>query len=174
MQVTIEKHTLTEQEITELISSIKTAPDLAFVDRKNWKRYPNPYCIFVDKEFAGVCCIAETKNWVKIGPLVTLLRFQGKGLGKLLFNTVVEKQKEKSLCVMSSCPILQHLTNAARFMEAPNVFALPMEVQKLLIKQLAQYLSIPYLLEALRKKLILKRGKVRVYIKIAPQKADEA
>lgn len=166
MKVTIQKHTLTEQEITELISSIKTAPDLAFVDRKNWKRYSNPYCIFADNEFAGVCCTAETNHWIKIGPLVTLPKFQGKGLGKLLFNTVVERQKEKSLCVISSCPILQHLTNTAGFAEAPNVFTLPMEVQKLLIKQLSQYLSIPYLLEALRKKLILKRGKVRVYKKI--------
>ena len=162
MQVTIEKHTLTEEEITELISSIKTAPDLAFVDRKNWKRYPNPYCVFADKEFAGVCCTSETKHWVKIGPLVTLSKFQGKGLGKLLFNTVVAKQT-KSLCVMSSCPILQHLTDSAGFTEAPNVFALPNEVQRLLIRQLANYLSIPYLLEALRKKLILKRGKVRVF-----------
>ena len=164
MQVTIEKHTLTEEEITELISSIKTAPDLAFVERKNWKRYPNPYCVFADNEFAGVCCIAETKHWIKIGPLVTLPKFQGKGLGKLLFNTVVEKQT-KSLCVMSSCPILQHLTNSAGFTEVPNVFALPMEVQRLLIKQLINYLSVPYLLEALRKKLILKRGKVKFYRK---------
>ena len=164
MQVTIQKHTLTETEITELISSIKTAPDLAFVDRKNWKRYPNPYCVFIDNEFAGVCCTAETEHWVKIGPLVTLPQFQGKGLGKLLFNTVVAKQK-KSLCVMSSCPILQHLTDSAGFTEMPNVFTLPTEVQKLLINQLANYLSIPYLYEALRKKLFLKRGKVRVFTK---------
>ncbi|MFZ2025419.1 MAG: GNAT family N-acetyltransferase [Microgenomates group bacterium] len=165
MQVTIQKHTLTEEEITDLISSIKTAPDLAFVDRKNWKRYPNPYCVFADNEFAGVCCTSETERWVKIGPLVTLPKFQGKGLGKLLFNTVVTKQT-KSLCVMSSCPILQHLTNAAGFTEVPNVFALPMEVRKLLIKQLMNYLSIPYLLEALRKKLFLKRGKVSVFTKL--------
>jgi len=164
MQVTIEKHTLTESEITELISSIKTAPDLVFVDRKNWQRYPNPYCVFTDNEFSGACCVAETKHWVKIGPLVTLPKFQGKGLGKLLFTAVATKQT-KSLCVISSCPILQHLTNSAGFKEVPNVFALPMEVQKLLIKQLGNYLSIPYLLEALRKKLILKRGKVRVFIK---------
>jgi len=165
MQVTIKQHTLTENEITELISSIKTAPDLAFVDRKNWHRYPNPYCVFADDEFAGVCCTSETKHWMKIGPLVTLPRFQGKGLGKLLFNTVVSKQKTKSLCVISSCPILQHLTNSAGFTEVPNVFALPSEVQRLLLKQLGNYLSLPYLLEALRKKLILKRGKVRLFMK---------
>jgi len=165
MNISIQKHTLTENEITELIASIKTAPDLAFVNRQNWKRYPNPYCVFVDKEFAGVYCIAETEHWIKIGPLVTLPRFQGKGLGKLLFNTVIEKQKIKSLCVISSCPILQHLTNSAGFTEVPNIFALPRELQKLLMKQLANYLSIPYLLESIRKKLILKRGKVRMYIK---------
>ena len=95
MKTGIRQHTLTEEEITKLISSIKTAPDLAFVDRKNWKRYPNPYCVFADKEFAGVCCITETKHWIKIGPLVILPKYQGKRLGKLLFNTVVEKQTNK-------------------------------------------------------------------------------
>lgn len=165
MQISIKQHTLTEQEITELIASIKTAPDLAFVDRRNWYRYPNPYCIFVDNEFAGVCCVSETKHFVKLGPLVTLPRFQGKGLGKLLFNTVVEKQKTKSLFIATSCPILQHLTNSAGFIEVPNMFALPLELQKLLIKQLANYLSIPYLLESLRKKLFLKRGKIKFFRK---------
>lgn len=163
MEITVKRAPLTEANITNLVSSIKTAPDLTFVDRRNWKRYTNPYCVFVNDELAGVCCISETRNWVKIGPLVTLPKFQGKGFGKLLFNTIVKKQRTKSLCVVSSCPILGHLTGSAGFTEKPNVFVLPNEVKRLLLQQMGEYLSIPYLMEGVRKKLLLNRGKIRIF-----------
>lgn len=160
----IKKHVLTEDEILTLITSIRRFPDLTYVSAAQWRKIPSPYCIFVDGKFAGVCCTHETKHWVKPGPLLVLPEFQGQGLGRKLFTSIVAKQ-QKSICVISSCPILQHLTVTSGFTEQPHIYALPGEVQHLLIKQLLEYLSIPYIVEGIRKQLLLKRGKVKVFTK---------
>jgi len=160
----IVRRKLEDQEIKSLIADTKSFPDLTYVSKSRWQSFASPYVLEIDNSFAGVCIIYELTNLVKIGPLVILKKYQGKGYGKILMKKVIDDNNDKNLYIGSSCPILSKIVIGFGFKKV-TVFSLPKEIKLFLIKQLFDYLSFNLITEAVRKRLNLKRGKYGFFVK---------
>jgi len=166
MTISIIRRKLAESEINKLVVNVRLFPNLAYVSPKHWLYFTDPYCLLINGRFAGVCVIHTLKNWVKLGPLVILQNYHGKGLGKTLLQKVIKDQSSRSLFIASSNPVVQHIITSSNFQQILSFFSLPKEIQLFLVKQLIEYISIPYIFEIIRKKFSLRRGEVKFYIKV--------
>jgi GNAT superfamily N-acetyltransferase len=165
MRISIIQRRLTDLEISELVNETQLFPNLIYISPNHWRRFTNPYCLLVDDHFAGVCTIHDHNNWVKIGPLVLLQRYHGKGLGKILLQHITQNNRNKSLFITSSNPAAQQIVNSLGFNKVSSIFSIPMRILILLAFQSVQYINIRLLSEGIRKKLRFQRGIREYYIK---------
>lgn len=165
MAITIERRKLSESEILELVKDIRQFPNLAYVSPNRWRSFKNPYCISVEGNFAGVCVIYYIKNWIKLGPFVLLEKYHNKGLGKKLFQKIIQDNIKLSIFAASSNPAVQHLITSYNFQRVPNFFFLPIPIKFFLIRQFIEYLNLIFVYECIRKKFFLRRAEIKYYIK---------
>ena len=114
--------------------------------------------------FTGVCVVFFLKDWVKIGPLVILKKFQGKGYGGQLLKQVVDENRDKNLFIASSNKVVEKMALRLGFTRK-KYFDLPISIKLFLLKQLYDYLNARLVLEAVRKKMLLKRGKFKFFLR---------
>lgn len=160
----IVRRKLEDQEIKSLIADIKSFPNLTYVSKFRWRSFDSPYVLEINNSFAGICVIYKLTNWVKIGPLVILKKYHGKGYGRILIKKVIDDNSDKKLYIGSSCPIVGKIAIGFGFKKV-TLLSLPKEIKLFLIKQLFEYLSFNLITEAIRKRLILKRGKYSFFVK---------
>ncbi len=165
MVISIVRRKLTELEITELVENVRIFPNLAYVSPNRWRHFADPYCLLVDGHFAGVCAIYNFKNWVKLGPLVLLQKFHGKGLGKNLLHKIIQDNINTSIFIVSSNPAVQYIVTSCDFQHISSYFSLPLSVQLFLIQQLVEHLNFSFIREGIRKKFFLRRGEIKFYVK---------
>jgi len=159
----IVRRKLEDQEIKSLIADTKSFPDLTYVSKSRWQSFASPYVLEINNSFAGVCAIYRLTNWVKIGPLVILKKYQGKGYGKTLMKKVIDENNDKKLYIGSSCPIVGRIVTGFGFKKV-TLLSLPKEIKLFLIKQIFEYFSFNLITEAIRKRLILKREKYNFFV----------
>ncbi|MBI5619479.1 GNAT family N-acetyltransferase [Candidatus Gottesmanbacteria bacterium] len=167
MNVSIKRRSLTESEITRLMQDIRLFPDLAYVSPARWRRLIDPYVLEVDRVFAGACGVYRFDHWIKLGPLVLLKKYHGKGLGKRLLKTIIDDYPAVSVFITSSHPAAQHTVESFGFQQVSSFFSLPKEVKRFLIRQLTEHMNISFLYEAIRKGFSLRKGKRKFYVKLA-------
>lgn len=142
-------------------------PHVAYVSRARWRRFTNPYIIEVDSKFTGVCAVYTFDNWIKLGPLVLLQKYHGKGLGKKLLLNIINDYNKTSIFMASSNPAVQHIIKSYNFQLFSSFLSLPMEVQMFLFRQLVEHLNVSFVLEGIRKKFFLKRLEIKFYARFA-------
>ena len=164
-KVEIIKRRLTDYEIDKLICDIKFYPDLTYVSKNHWKRIKTLLVLEEEHQFAGVCAVYEFRGWIKIGPLVLLNDFHGKGYGKLLVSKVLNSYHDKNIFAASTNPIVKSLLLKLHFANIDSFMSIPFEVKLFLFKQMIEYFNIPLVSEAIRKRITTKRGAFSYYIK---------
>ncbi len=80
------------------------------------------------------------KDWVKLGPLVFLKKFHGKGYGKILLNKIVNDYSNKNIFITSSNIAVQKIIGRLGFDEINSYFKLPAPILLFLIKQLYEHI----------------------------------
>ncbi len=158
------KRFLKESEIKLLMEDIKLYPDLVYIKKELFKKLKKTYVVEVNKKLAGICGIYEIEDWVKLGPLVFLKKYHGKGYGKILLSKIVGDYPGKKLFITSSNIAVQKIVSKLNFQEVESYFNLPTIVKLFLIKQLFEYFHWELIVEFLRKKFTMKRNKRMYYI----------
>jgi ribosomal protein S18 acetylase RimI-like enzyme len=156
---------LTSLEVAQLIEETRKFPDLIYVSSNHWLKFNNPYCLLVDGQFAGVCVTYDHKDFVKIGPLILLSKFHGKGLGEKILRHVVRKNINKSLLITSSNPAVGKIVQKLGFEKVANIFLLSKNMRWFLANQLTEYLNLHAVKEWIRKRILFQRGKRAFYLK---------
>lgn len=160
----IVRRKLKDQEIKSLIVDIKSFPDLTYVSKSRWQSFKSPYVLEINDSFVGVCIIYKLTNWVKIGPLVILKKYQGKGYGKILMKKIIDDNSDKKLYIGSSCRIVGKIATGFGFKKT-TLLSLPKEIKLFLIMQLFEYINFNLALENLRKRFVLKRGRYSFFVR---------
>ena len=165
--IAVVRRPLQEQEIEALVSDIRLYPSLIYVARSRLAHFKTPYVLEDGGAFIGICATYEFGHWVKLGPFVLLKKFHGKGYGKILLTKVVGDYAKKNIYVTSSHIAVQKIIEQLGFKEIRNVFSLPFPVKLFLLKQLHEHLHWDAVIEFMRKKLTMKSGVRKYYIKHA-------
>lgn len=161
----IVRRKLTNEEVDLLIHDTKSFPSLVYVSKERWLGFENPYIIGESDNFAGVCMVYELKDWIKIGPLVVLKKYQSKGFGKQLLYQIVKDYKDKNIFITSSNTNVKKILDKFNFTYINNYFSLPFEMKLFLIKQLYEHFNFNMLVEFIRKFFTLSRRKRYYYVK---------
>ncbi len=163
--IKITRRPLKEIEIKFLLEDIKSYPDLVFIKESRFRKYDNAYIVEQYKEFVGLCDIYEIKDWVKLGPLVFLKKYHGKGYGKILLNKIVDDYSNKNIFITSSNIAVQKIISRLNFQEVAGYFNLPFPILLFLIKQLCEHIHWKMVTEFFRKKFTMIRNVRKYYIK---------
>ena len=87
LTVNITRRPLSDAEIDLLMRDISFYPNPVYVKKSRFQTYKNAYVLVENGQFVGVCGVYTIENnWIKLGPLVFLRNYHGKGYGKLLLN----------------------------------------------------------------------------------------
>ena len=165
LNIKIIRRSLKEREIKHLLEDIKLYPDLVFIKESRFRKYDNAYIIEQDEEFVGLCGIYEMKDWIKLGPLVFLKKYHGKGYGKILLNKIVDDYSNKNIFITSSNIAVQKIISRLDFQEVAGYFSLPLPIILFLFKQLYEHIHWKMITEFFRKKLTMTRNTRKYYIK---------
>lgn len=158
---------LKDYEINLLIEDIKLYPSLIYVKKSRFEKYKNAYVIEENGQFVGICAIYEMKDWVKLGPLVFLKKFHGKGYGKILLNKIVSDYSNKNIFITSSNIAVQKTIDKLNFKEVDGYHKLPIPIILFLFKQLYEHVHWKMITEFFRKKFTMTRNDRKYYIKRA-------
>ncbi len=164
--IKIVRRPLKEDEINLLMKDIKLYPDLVFVKESRFRKYNDAYIVEQDKDFVGLCGIYEMRDWVKLGPLVFLKKYHGKGYGKILLNKIVSDYSDKNIFITSSNIAVQKIISRLGFDEINSYFKLPTPILFFLIKQLYEHIHWKMITEFFRKKFTMTRNVRKYYIRI--------
>jgi len=166
INIKITRRPLKEDEINLLMEDIKLYPDLVYVKESRFRKYNDAYIVEQDKEFVGLCGIYEMKDWVKLGPLVFLKKFHGKGYGKILLNKIVNDYSNKNIFITSSNIAVQKIISGLKFKEVDGYHKLPGPIILFLFKQLYEHIHWKMITEFFRKKFTMTRNTRKYYVKI--------
>lgn len=159
------KRPLNNQEIDSLISDIHYYPSLIYLKKSRLSKYAKPYVVEVGNEFVGMCAVYEFNNWVKLGPLVFLKKFHGKGYGKILLTKIVKDYLKKDLYITSSNIAVQKTVEKLEFKEIKSLLYIPLSVKLFLVKQIYEHFHWKLIAEFIRKKITMKNNARKYYIK---------
>lgn len=165
-KINIVRRPLSDSEIELLIKDITYYPDLIYVKQSRLKTYKNAYVVEEDEQFVGICGIYEINDWIKLGPLVLLKKYHGKGYGKILLSRIVSDHSNKNIFITSSNIVVQKIISRLNFKEVSGYFKLPTKIQVFLIGNFYEHLHWKLITEFLRKLFLMKRNVRKYYIKI--------
>lgn len=163
--INIVRRPLTETEINLLMEDIKLYPDLIYVKKSRLQGYTNAFVIEEDDCFVGVCGIYEVDDWVKLGPLVFLRKYHGKGYGKLLLTKIVSEYSNANLFISSTNIAVQKIISRLGFKEIAGYLSLPHKMIYFLIGHLYEHIHWKLISEFIRKLILMKRNSRKFYIK---------
>ena len=163
--VIIVKRPLWEREIDAIVSDIRSYPSLIYVAKSRLAQYKTPYVLEENGVFVGLCAVYEFDQWVKLGPLVFLQQFHGKGYGNILLTQIVADYAKKDIYVTSSNIAVQKIIEKLHFTEVKGVWRLPLPVKIFLLKQLYEHMHWDMITEFIRKKLTMKSSARKYYIR---------
>ncbi len=164
----IKKEPLSFQEVSLILDATKHFPHLVYVGPRTWSRFDNIYKIYDGGSFSGVCAVNTKGRYAKIGPFVLLPHMHGKGLGKALFQKIVNDFRSSHyLYVASSNHAVIHITERVGFIEYNNLLNIPFQIwiiyQKMSWKVLWAGEFPSFIQELMRKTKMAKRERLRHY-----------
>ncbi|MCL4338969.1 GNAT family N-acetyltransferase [Patescibacteria group bacterium] len=164
-KISIFQRKLADSEIMLLLSQSPFFPDVGLYAKKTWEGFQNPFIILKDDKFIGVCVVIPLENWLKLGPVIILKEFQGKGYGKRLLSRVVERYRANNLYIGSSNKKVGHIVKGLNFRKI-SYMGLPGEIKVFLLRQFWERLNLNFIKDAIPK-LFRKSGRYRYFIRPA-------
>ncbi len=148
----ITKRPLHNPEIALLCQELHKFSEIGWLSPSGWKQFGPAYVATIGNRFVGVCNVVKLNGWTKIGPLVIIEKYQGKGLGKALLSFVVKNLQGDNLFIGSSNSKVVGITRGLKFKE--TVFwSLPTVIKLYLFRYFLDRLNIMFLVDAFRKRL---------------------
>jgi GNAT superfamily N-acetyltransferase len=147
----IVRQNLNQQQVAKLINDTWFFPDLVYISSKRWLNYHKPYVIYLNQQFAGACAICEFRDWIKVGPLVLLKKYQGLGIARQLLTQISSEYSQQTIFVSTTNERLQNLLVKFQYKDLGSFWTVPVPMGWFLIYQFFQYLSWPMIGEYFRK-----------------------
>lgn len=166
LSINIGRRSLTVNEVDLLMMDIKRYPDLIYVKKSRLQSFKKVYVLEEDNAFVGICGVYEIDSWVKLGPLVFLNKFHGKGYGRLLLTKIVSEYSHKNIFITSSNSAVQKIMSTLGFKEVEGYLALPCEIKYFLIAHFYEHIHWRLITEFIRKFFLMKRNERKFYIKM--------
>lgn len=161
----IVRRNLSKIEASLLVQEMRNFPDIVYFSESHLSHLPHTFVAEIDGQFAGVCGVYEIGTWIKLGPLVVLQEYHGRGLGRALIQKVLQNYPNKNFLIISSNTKVQRIALTSGFAECRSFFALPNIVKFALARQLVHMLNTRLILEKIRKSIHYKRGPMRWYVR---------
>lgn len=149
MKITIKKRSLNKKEINSLVEEIKKFPN-PLTSKRTWQSLRDVYIGYNSSELVGVCGVVKLKDWIKLGPFVVFKKYHHKGIGTLIFKSIVKDYPSSNLYVGSRNPGVAKIAFGFGFREE-DIWKLPRAVKKYLIWKILENISLSYLRECMRK-----------------------
>ncbi len=163
--INIVRRPLRDNEIKLLLNDIVFYPDLIYVKQSRFKTYKDAYVVEEDGQFVGICGIYQINDWVKLGPLVLLKKYHGKGYGKILLNKIIFDYSNKNIFITSSNIAVQKIISRLGFVEVSGYLKLLTQIQMFLIGNFYEHMHWKLVTEFFRKLFLMKRNIRKYYIK---------
>ena len=161
-EIVIKDEKLTDKEIARLTKRIVVSEHIVYI-KHNFFQNLKAKKAYVNKQFAGVCCLAIiNKKLNKIGPMIVLEDFEGMGIASRLLKETIDQHKDVDLFIHSSNPAMIKVINKYKFTKIDGFRNLPLAV--------VTYLLSGHILRNMDFKLVKYFFKKRLF-KTAP-KAD--
>lgn len=157
---------LTGEESGLLEQETKKSIDIGLIDKTMWNSFDELFVIGMTDMFIGACAIMYLHGWIKVGPIVILERFQGKGCGAKLLYHIVNRYKNKNIYIGSSNKKVQSIVKKLHFQTEHHFLKLPREIQLYLINYLVRRISWKFVIDALRKRLFIQRNTYLYFLKL--------
>ena len=161
----IVRRNLSKIEASRLVQEMRDFPDIVYFSESHLCHLPHTFVAEFDGQFAGVCGVYEIGTWIKLGPLVVLQEYHGRGLGRALIDVILQHYPSHNYLIISSNKIVQRIALTSGFAECRSFFALPNIVKFALARQLVHMLNTRLILEKIRKSIHYKRGPMRWYVR---------
>ncbi|MEA2056509.1 MAG: GNAT family N-acetyltransferase [Patescibacteria group bacterium] len=156
---------LTKEETLSLHQTIKESKHIISFPPEKWLSFQNVYIAENNQgNFVGACIISRTGPYYKLGPLAIIKEHQGKSYGKKIIEKIIKKYPQRKYVVGSSNPKVVSIVDHFGFKKVKHrqIF---LSIGLYLFKYFLSVMSVSYLIEAIKKNLLQKRGKYRIFLK---------
>lgn len=143
---------LTDDEIKLLVVESKKSFHLTLITKRKWKSFGSIYVLEDKNAFVGVCVVIHLKDIYKLGPVIVLRKYQGKGYGKILLKRVVADFEGKKLYIGSSNPKMSRIISSLGFKKLSSLWKLSLSVKAYLLHYIVESLNPAFVIDFLKKK----------------------
>ena len=154
MKLEIKSQSPTDEDIVQVVTDTKNFPFLTYIGPRTWQSFDRWYSAYVDNSFAGVLAVNRFGDWSKLGPLVVLSKFHGKGVATALIKKAVATEKG-NVYLASANPAVWKITRKVGMGEKYDWLSLPLPIQIIYLKLSLNVLRcgefIQFIREMLRK-----------------------
>lgn len=154
MNLKIKFHVPRVQNIAQVVADTKDFPFLTYIGPRSWRSFDGYYSVYLDHMFAGVLAVNRFGAWVKLGPLVVLTKFHGRGVASALIKKAVATEKQR-IYLASANPKVWRIARNVGMVERFNWLNLPLPIRIIYLKLSLNVLRcgefIPFVKEVLRK-----------------------
>lgn len=164
MKYSITKRGLTVNEIALLIAEMRDFPDIGMLRANLWREFSHVFILQENHTFAGVCVAIPLEQWVKIGPVIVLKRFQGKGYGRALLSFITNHYRTTNIYIGSSNRKVAHILGSLGY-RTVSFFQLAKIIQRYLLIYIFKRIDRHFIIDAIKKLIFHKRDRYRYFIK---------
>ncbi|NCN28181.1 GNAT family N-acetyltransferase [bacterium] len=133
MKLEIKSQTPTVEDIAQVVTDTKNFPFLTYIGPRTWQSFDRWYSAYVDNSFAGVLAVNRFGDWSKLGPLVVLSKFHGKGVATALIKKAVATEKG-NVYLASANPAVWKIAQKIGMGEKYNWLNLPLSMNLIYLK----------------------------------------
>lgn len=152
--IIIQKDKLTSHERNLLSEELHKFPHVGFISPEDWKKFSQKYELYIAREnrqLVGVCMTVKLNHFIKIGPLIVLAKYQGKGFGWKLLSFIIKRNSKDNLYIGSSNSRVWKIAEGLDFKPCFGFWKLPLEIKFYLIGYFLERLSWNFITDALSK-----------------------
>lgn len=124
---------LTESEIEELVAAIKASPGFTNYSIEELREYNRSKKLIGLRSSGEICGIATYEHideeWAEISTIMVLPKYQGKGLGKKLWQKALKKLSGKNIFAMAYNPVTKYGLALKTGFQKKRFWQLPFVVQ---------------------------------------------
>ena len=133
MKLEIKSQMPSAGDISKIVADTKNFPYLTYVGLRSWRLFDGYYSAYLDGSFAGVLAVNKIGSWVKLGPLVILAKFHGKGVATALIKKALILEKGR-IYLASANPSVWKIAQKLGFQESFTWITTPLAVKMIYLK----------------------------------------
>lgn len=130
---------LTESEIKELVAAIKQSPGFTDYTIEELREYNQNKKVIGLRTSGEICGIATVEHideeWAEISTIIVMPKYQGRGLGKKLWQKAIKRLSGKNICAIAFNPITKYGLALKTGFKKRRFFQLPFVIQFFFVVQ---------------------------------------